>query len=129
MGTNKKAAKEFLEELMAQTISSDGDNFFLDSLDIPEDKREGMTYDQIFWTRLVHKAIGGDMKAIQEVLDRRYGKAPQHILNENHNMTYVKFLDAIEEAEVVGPQVKEIEPSDVVRGSSKDQSLKDLGLI
>ena len=127
----KKAAREYLEELMAQVIDPEAGHYLLDSLNIPEERREGITYDEALWTRLLHKALGGDMKAITEVLDRRYGKSPQHIVQENHNMNYVGWLESLDNDQnnQIEPQVIEIGSKDVVRGLSKELTLEDLGLI
>jgi len=124
-----KAGREFLEELMSQQVNLDGDTEFLEDLNIPEENREGLTYNEVLWTRLLHKALGGDMKAIQEVLDRRFGKAQQHILNENLNYNYTDLLKDIREADekIKVPQVIELDSPNVDRGSSENAILEDLG--
>lgn len=128
MSKGKKSARDFLEELMALPLPQGTNPEILDSLNIPQEQREGLTINEVFWTRLINKALGGDMKAINEVLDRRYGKAPQHILNENRNLTYVTFLESIEKEEIEA-QGKQVGSKDVDRGSPKELTLEDLGLI
>lgn len=121
-----KVAREYIEELMSQPISRVKEQKLLDELKIPFEQQEGLTYNEIFWRKLLQKALNGDMKAMTEIIDRRYGKAPQHILTETRTLTYVKFLDDIEKIEA---QELEVVSVDVDRGPPKELTIEDLGLI
>jgi hypothetical protein len=54
----------------------------------------GQTYGYVMQQKLVHKAaVEGDMKAIQEVLDRTLGKPKQAVESVNMSMSYTEFLE------------------------------------
>jgi hypothetical protein len=127
----KVAARELLEDLMSKQLPSYAMYNCLDELELSVEQRKNLTYDDVFWIQLLQKSLHGDMKATQEILDRRYGKAPQHILQEVHSYSYADFLDKIEVDETVidiPPQITESQsPAD--GGSSGDELLDDLGLL
>lgn len=135
----KAAARELLEDLMSKNVPEHAKFACLDDLDLTEEQREDLTYDDVFWIQLVQKSLNGDMKATQEILDRRFGKAPQHILQDIRTFTYTDFLSSIQEEEAqelpsipttigIRPQVPDSGlPED--GGSSGDDLLGDLGLL
>ncbi len=129
----KAAARELLEDLMSQPLPLDADYACLEEMELSVEQRRSLTYDDVFWVQLLQKSLHGDMKATQEILDRRYGKAPQHVVQEVHQFSYADFLDKIEveetefvEADIL-PQITDSNsPED--GGSSGDDLLDDLGI-
>ena len=152
MSTSKDkrtAARELLENLMSQKLPPNADYGCLDQFELSDEKKKDLTYDDVFWIQLVNKALNGDMKASQEIMDRRFGKAPQYIEQTNVTLSYTDFLSGIAEEEaktiemaqplhntqvtmttqpIVGPQVGTNE-SPVGGGSTVDDLLDDLGLL
>lgn len=129
----RKAAREALEATLAEHLPKDASFACIDNLSLEE--RGKLTYDDVFWMQLRDKALNGDMKAMQEVLDRRFGKSPQHIFQETRNITYVDFLSSIERQEARDLQITTTMPqvidsdSSEDRGTSGDDLLDDLGLL
>lgn len=105
-----KAPKEALDKVLSLKVPAIEDYPFLLEMDLPPEVIRGLTLDEVFWLQLVHRSLHGDMKAMQEVLDRRYGKAQQHIVQENHNYTYTDFLDKIAAEERQMLEVHDVEP-------------------
>ena len=137
MNIKAKAARDLLESIFSQQLPKNADFGCIQDLDLTEEQRAELTYDDVFWIQLVQKSLHGDMKATQEILDRRYGKAPQHILQENRNYNYTDFLEQIAEEEhelqppeivINMPQIQKNTPPDD-GGSSGDSILEDLGLL
>lgn len=131
--SKRKAAQELLEDLMSKPLPDHASYSCLDELDITPAQRRDLTYDDVFWVQLIQKSLHGDMKAIQEILDRRFGKAPQHITQDVRTYSYADFLDTIEVDESktidveIPPQVADTD-SPEGGGSSGDELLDDLGL-
>lgn len=141
----KRTPQESLEKLLKLKVPELTQYPFLMEMNLPDEITKDLTLDDVFWLQLVHKSLYGDSKAMQEVLDRRFGKAQQHIVQENHNFTYLDFLDKIAEEErqlltdsepvvVIDaehsdlPQVEET-TSPETGVSSGDDVLRDLGLL
>ncbi len=130
-----KAARDMLNELFSQKAPEDMDFPFKDEIQLTSKQKENLTLDDVFWIQLAFKALKGDMKAIQEVLDRRFGKAPQHILQENHNYNYTNFLEEIAKEEqhlqIATSDRPQVQESTTPEGGglSGDSILDDLGLF
>jgi len=139
MATEKsKAAKESIESMLSQKVANPEDFPFLAELSLSPEQMAKLTNDDIFWAQLVHKALKGDIKATQEILDRRYGKAPQHITQDIRTFTYTDFINEINEREAQELQsdpvvidLPQIETQELTGdGGSPDNSLlDDLGLL
>lgn len=93
MAGNRKAIKEILEDLMATKVGRNAEFNCLEDMELTALQRENLTFDEVFAMNLLNKALHGDMKASTEIMDRRYGKAQQHIIQEIKSVTYHDFLD------------------------------------
>jgi len=135
-----KAAKEILEVLMAKKVPIGVDFPCLDGLRLTPKERMALTYEDVFWHAALSRACHGDLKAISEVMDRRFGKSPQHIVNENHNYSYVNFLEECAKQDKEETTLIDIEPETKteVHGGISDEGgssgvhsdvMSDLGLF
>jgi hypothetical protein len=110
MAVNKKTPKDALEKVLSLNVPAAEDYPFLMEMELPAGVLNNLTLDDVFWLKLVHRSLHGDMKAMQEVLDRRYGKAQQHIVQEVHNYTYSDFLTEIAASDPSLIEVHDVEP-------------------
>lgn len=141
--SKKKAIRELLLAELDQPLDPDVDYPFLD--DVPQAERDLLTKGGLFVKVLLGKALRGDSKSIQEVLDRMYGKAPQHITQDVSVKSYTGFLEGLaalpdaeftqvedEEEEVVQlPILPSSTPVDIFEGveiPEEDTPFKDFGL-
>jgi hypothetical protein len=89
--------KALLESELSELIDPNGDYPILD--DMPMSQRGNITKGQLLIKQIISKAMRGDQKTIQEVLDRVYGKTPQHIKQEIDVRSYTGFLESLAEIE------------------------------
>lgn len=68
-----------------------------------------MTVTQMVALQLALKAAKGDMKAIQEVLDRTMGKAKQSVEVTGHVNHYTDFLDSCAKMDAIEGEVIDVE--------------------
>ncbi len=87
--------KEQLLSILAEPIGelAATDYPCVENLDMTAADKAKMTHGEVFYRQMVGKALRGDMKAMQEVLDRVYGKAQQHITQDININSYETFLD------------------------------------
>jgi hypothetical protein len=137
--SKKKAIKDLLEKELGQKIDPNGDYPILDGMSSVD--RENLTMGDLFIKQLVRKAICGDNKASTEILDRIYGKSPQHITQNVNVTSYQNFLEDLallpdaeftvmedEEEDEIKPEEPTELPSD--DGASSDAKLlEDFGLL
>lgn len=143
--SGRKPIKELLEKELSLRIDPEGDYPALDNELLTQEERASLTKWDIFVKQLVGKAMRGDAKAQQEVLDRLYGKAPQHITQDVNVNSYTHFLEGLarlEEPEIVEVEVQSL-PAPVTKkapkvekkaspedgGSSGRGLLEDFGLL
>lgn len=96
-----RGIQEELLRVLGQPVSEFADYSCLDNM--PMEERAKLTKLDVFYMRLVEKALHGDMKAMQEIIDRLHGKAPQTVHNVNENHNYVHYLQEIQDAEFSDP--------------------------
>ena len=84
--------RELLEVELGKLIDPNGDYPILDDEAVPMAARAGITKGELLIKQIISKAIRGDQKTIAEVLDRIYGKTPQHITQEVDVRNYTGFL-------------------------------------
>jgi len=126
----RKAIKQILEDLMGGKIGKFASFPCLEDTELSAREKADLTYDEVFAMNLINKSLNGDMKASTEIMDRRYGKAQQHIIQETTNVTYHTFLDSLVEQQAKPdalPQVT-IDVTPVDGGSTEVDIMKDLGL-
>lgn len=93
MTSKKKALRDLLLGELETGIPSDADFPILDNMS-PDEKAK-LTKGDLFIKVLMNKALTGDSKSIQEILDRLYGKAPQHITQDVNVNSYTNFLEEL----------------------------------
>ena len=93
--SKKKAIRDLLVSELDQPLDPNADYPFLD--DMPQAERDSLTKGSLFVKVLLGKALRGDNKSIGEVLDRMYGKAPQHITQDVSVQSYTGFLEGLAE--------------------------------
>ena len=134
------AIKALLEKELSEHISPHDSYAVLDNSDLTSSQREALTKGEVLIKQIVAKGMHGDNKAITEILDRLYGKAPQHITQDHNIKSYHNFLEdlaSLPDAEIVDaeiieqkqlPKVSPKPPS--TDGVSTDSSLlDDFGLL
>lgn len=127
----KKVISELLEKELSSRVASHEDYPILDNLSLEE--REGLTKWDVFIKGLVAKALRGEGKAQTELLDRLFGKAPQHITSEVNIKNYHTFLSDLADLDDPQPKKKLPKPKpkviDVVAEPiEKKDLLDDFGL-
>lgn len=129
--------KLVLDAIMHEKIGPDADFNCLEDADLTSEQKANLTYEEVFAMNLIYNALKGDMKASGEVLDRLYGKAQQHIVQET-KITYDTWLQdlAQDEPQVIDAEITDTRPqvgekSLLVDGGSAydDDILEDLGLL
>ncbi|MEE9528826.1 MAG: hypothetical protein V3V88_02105 [Dehalococcoidia bacterium] len=128
MAPNRKVIKEILEEQMAKPIGPYADFGCLDDTQLTDQQKAALTGDEVFAMNLINRSLNGDMKATTEILDRRYGKASQHIVQEVKMVTYHDFLDNLVEEEQEDLSQITIDVTPVDGGSAEVDLMNDLGL-
>ena len=89
--SDKKKIKDLLERELGSLVSQTDDYGVLDN--IPMDERVKMSKWDLVVKQLVNKAINGDNKAMQEILDRMFGKPPLEIKQDVNVTNYTTFLE------------------------------------
>lgn len=120
-----------IRELLEEALTSEAQNpelyaHLLVSLGVREGSRP--TYAQLLVAQLIQKAIiDGDMKAIQEILDRLLGKSVQHTEVKTQT-TYADFLlTLVDEREKRELGIIDIKPEPVIETIlPKEKSRKKL---
>jgi len=125
LSKKKDGVKDELIRVLEQSIPELADYSVLDGLNY--EQRKTLTKLDVFYMRLVEKALHGDMKAIQEILDRVYGKAPQTIHQKTENHSYVHYLEDIRAEELKNPTPPLIMDAEI-KEKTDDEFREDLGL-
>lgn len=135
MAGNRRAIKQILEDLMASKVGRNAEYACLEDIELSPQQRSELTFDEVFAMNLINRALNGDMKASTEIMDRRYGKAQQHIVQEIKAVTYHTFLEDLAQKEQNGnistdetfPQIT-IDITPVDGGSAEADLMSDLGI-
>lgn len=136
MASERKEAKEALLRILEQKVKAGADYAAVEG--VPERVKQNLSKLDVLHMALVDRALHGDLKALQEVFDRVYGKTPQNIkqTNENHNHSYVHYLQEIADSEKLDPtplpqlvDVTAVEVTESVEVAADEDALRDLGLL
>ena len=66
-----------------------------------------VSYGKLILHQLAAKAAKGDMKAINQVLDRLVGKPVQQNENVNVDIGYAEYLDSLDDDKIIDAEVTE----------------------
>ena len=126
-----KDIKELLEAELNELIDPQGDYPVLDDEGISMKDRTGLTKRDVLMKQIIAKGMRGDTKTMQEILDRIYGKSPQHITQDVNVQSYTGFLQQLadmpdaEFVEIPPPRLPE--PTKISREDYTD--LEESGLM
>jgi len=130
MAGNRKEIKQLLEDLMSLKIGKKTDFACLEDIELTEQEKANLTFDEVFALNLINSALNGNMKATTEIMDRRYGKAQQNIVAEVKTTSYHNYLvEMYKEDQEEDLSQGAISVSFVEEGSVEDDLLSDLGLL